>query len=65
MTVVPPTYSMGLLHGRCIVNMVVFPLLYPSSVRNVHFPKPDGSCLLVMVVEVSLFNDIITVPPGV
>ena len=64
MTVVPPTGSMELLHGRYIVNMVVLPLFFPSSVRNIHLPKPDGSYPLLMVTEVSLFHEIIAVPPG-
>ena len=64
MTVAPPTDSIGLSRGIYMLNMVFLLLSLPSSVINAHLPRPEGPSPLLIVAEVSLFKDIIVVPPG-
>ena len=64
MNVASPIKSTGLSHGLYILNIVVLLLSLPSSVINVHLPRPKGSSPLLIVAEVILFNDIIAAPPG-
>ena len=64
MTVAHPTESIGLSRGIYMLNMVFLLLSLPSSVINAHLPRPEGSSPLLIVAEVSLFKDIIAVPPG-
>ena len=63
-TVDSPTVSIGLLHGRYMLKIVVLLLFLPRIVMKAHLPNPDGSFPLLIVAEVILFNDIIAVPPG-
>ena len=61
MTVAPPMDSMGQLYGLYMMNIVVLPLCLPNDVTNVLLPRPDESCPLLIMAEVSLFKDIIVV----
>ena len=62
-TVSPPMDSMRLLYGLSLVNTVVLLLCLPNSVMNVHPPRPDGSCPLLIMAEISVFKEIITLFP--
>lgn len=64
MIVVPPTRSIELSHGLYILTMVVLLLSLPSTVINVHLPRPEGSSPLLIVAENSLVQDTIVVLPG-